>query len=371
MELKSALVEGDLFLSYWLGGDLTVLAGDLSGIHVAETLHVPELRDLAAAIVAQVTVPEQYACFVHPSLRERSLPETAPVPSGPALPDLMRRLAPLLVPPAVRELAGRSWRRLVVFPDGILNALPIHLSLEAALGKPWPGAFPDGILYSPSASAYVYARAKRRLDPPRLAAVLVGDEADEGLMAEAHRVASHLPCDVRICTRRGELERLGEADLVYVATHGGSPPGVGEAGEESSGPQAGWSLLFDGGALRPADFFSERVKLGRGSIVVLSACSVGHLRTGPAHELSGLVQSVFFAGAATVLAARWPIFYETAEAVFAGAIENAFGRARPLGAAFTHALSAAMERDDLRGLGAGPDAEPFLWGPFALFGCGD
>jgi hypothetical protein len=70
-----------------------------------------------------------------------------------------------------------------------------------------------------------------------------------------------------------------------------------------------------------------RVKTG------LSACSVGSVTAGAAHELEGLVHALFHAGAATVLAARWPVLYETATSVFCGAIRSSLYSSVPLSTA--------------------------------------
>ena len=92
---------------------------------------------------------------------------------------------------------------------------------------------------------------------------------------------------------------------------------------------------------------------------------------GEAHELLGLVRSLFYAGAATVLAARWPILNATAVPVFANTIKLVFEKGHTFASGMNQALIDASAREDFRALMAGPGAATFFWGGFAVFGCGD
>jgi hypothetical protein len=368
VDLRSTLQPGDVFVSYWLDDGIVSLVGDATEIHAADTRPAPGLSELLTTFEAQVTRPDEYVRFIKPEYR--SLQALTPVASPPSMPDLLDRLASLVVPRALATRAvGTNCRRLIVFPDGALHLLPIHLLVERAAAHPWRDAFPGGIVYAPSASAYAYACAKRRLDAPRRAVVVVGDASDEALVREAQTVAKHMPCPASIIHRTSELEQTAEADILYIATHGESGSSLRAAAGRPSG--AGWSLEFDSGALSAEDFFGKRMKLAPGSVVVLSACSVGHVMAGAVHELDGLIQAVFYAGAATILAARWPIFYEAAEEVFVDTIEQAFGGKVTFAAALAWALDQAATRGHARELMASPEAATFFWGPFALFGCGD
>ena len=337
MDLQSVLVDGDLFVSYWTGGDLTVLFGTRRGITAAETRPAGNLTQLLAAFV------------------------TAMTEEAPLAPQVLPDLAAILVPPSLLR-ACEGARRLIVIPDASLNVVPVHLLFQPAAGKPFHELFPDGVLYTPSASAYVYACAKRRRSPPQRALILVGDDSDADLHAEAQRVKNVIPAE--IITKKSELSKTEKVDLLYIATHGAAPALIG--GGTGGARPAGWELSFDGGALGAEDFFGERIKLAPGSVVVLSACSAGHLIAGAAHELDGLIQSIFYAGASTILAARWPILYETADAVFARCVEAMARDGIAPARAFSDALRNAMQRPDLNALMTAPE-----WGAFALFGSGD
>jgi hypothetical protein len=369
MDLRSTLKPGDLFVSYWFDQRLTVMAGDVGGILSTETVPVDGLPDLLAAFERQVSRPDVCPRFFAENRHPAHWRSTAQ--SGPSLIDLLTAIASRIVTPALgNEIERRRHHRLLLFPDGLLHVLPIHLVLDAGADGKGPAKFGEGVLYAPSASAYVYACSKRFKGSPRKAAVVVGDRADGELIREAEGVARRMPCPVEVVTRWSELEKVApEADILYVATHG-STEGPANAGHEPP-DRAVWHLSFDCGSLGPADLYQERIRLRRGAVVVLSACSVGRLTAGPVHELQGLVQALFYAGAATVLAARWPIVYEAAEAVFGGCIERVCGGGTSLGAALADAIRSARAEPALASLASGPEAAPFFWGPFALFGCGD
>lgn len=370
MDLKSILKPGDLFVHYWLADRLTIVVGDSEDIQAVDFVEPGELRSLAAAFELQVSSAEYYGNFIN--ARER--PAGWPMPDRPpvSLLEVLQSLRSILIPDSLRErCADGDYQRLVVFPDGILHALPIHLLFANETSGHAAAPFSGGAVYAPSASAYAYCCEKRKLDPTQRALVLVGDAADIDLQWEAERVAEEFPCPAEIVTRMPELQQLAsECDVVYVATHGRSPT-INSSGFPNTQSEAEWELLFDGVRIGPADFFGGGIKLKRGSVVVLSACSAGHLMPGEAHELQGLLRSLFYAGAATVLAARWPIINTTAIPVFIGTLNRVFNNQQTFAAGMNQSLLAASREIELQKLMAGPEASAFFWGSFAVFGCGD
>ncbi len=368
MDLKSSLTPGDLFVSYWLDQYLTVVVGDHRNILSVETVAAGSVLTLVTGFEELVTDVDRYALFIAEQYRPATLP--ARNQTHLSMSETLSSLGSQLVTPGLRkQVSSGKYHRLIVFPDGILNALPIHLLIDTVVGSVWHEIFPNGILYAPSASGYVYACTKRRKSNPRHAAILIGDEEDDKLVQEAKNAAQRMPCATSLISHRDELERISpETDILYIATHGQSP---GKIISEGSWDRSNWTLNFDKGFLDVQDFFSERVRLPQGAVVILSACSVGHLMARQIHEIDGFVQALFYAGAATVLAARWPIVYEAAEAVFAGTIERVYRDQCSFGSAFNGAIIAAKKRKDVNQFVAGPEANTFFWGPFVVFGCGD
>jgi CHAT domain-containing protein len=368
MDLKTSLVPGDLFVSYWLDQRLTVVVGDHRNILSVETVAAPDMLTLITDFEEQVTDVNRYAFF----LAEQYRPVTLPVPDQAhlSISEILTLLGSRLVTPSLRQQVSSSkYHRLIIFPDGILNALPIHLLIDTVVGSVWHEVFPSGILYAPSASSYVYACAKRRKDIPRRATILIGDENDPDINREAQNAAQKMPCATSFVFHRSELEHISpETDILYIATHGQSSRKIAS---QDSHDRSNWTLLFDHGFLEVQDFFRERVRLPQGAVVILSACSVGHLMAKQIHEIDGFIQALFYAGAATVLGARWPILYESAEAVFTGTIERVYQDQYSFGSALNGAIIAAMKRKDVNQLMAGPEANTFFWGPFVIFGCGN
>lgn len=370
MDFKSILRPGDLFVSYWLEDGLMVAVGDHKGIYSVNTLPLDDITNLAIAFEKHVT--QHYAGFVSERIRSRDWPQNSAT-SLPPIDEIIISLSSRVIPATLHDRArSGDYRRLIVFPDGLLHGLPIHLLLDKVTGCTLCQNFPDGVIYAPSASSYVYSCRKRRRETPHQAVVLVGDAQDQRLVLEAQKVAKEMPCPADIVTRIDNLYKIShKADILYIATHGRSPGLSSQVNAFNQTDDPGWYLLFDNKLIGPRDFFHEHIKLPRGAVVVLSACSVGHLMPGSCHELHGLIQAIFYAGAATVLAARWPILYETAEAIFTGTIKLVFSNHMSFAAAMSKALVDAAARQDLRQLMSGPDASTFFWGPFALFGCGD
>lgn len=368
MDLKSFLAPDDLFISYWLEQGLTLVLGDRHGIISTESLVVPGLAALIADFEEEVSDERRYAMYI----AEQYRPAVRPLSdrARPSMPALIASLGSLLATPALCErVSSGVYRRLILFPDGILNALPLHLLIDSTAGTVWHRAFPDGVLYAPSASTYAYACAKRREGMPRHAAILIGDADDPGIEAEAEKAAQKMPCPASFIRKMTDLSRIApETDILYVATHGQSARGL--VAEDDRGHE-GWSLSFADGSINARDFFSERIKLAPGAVAVLSACSAGHMMARQVHEIEGAIQALFYAGASTILAARWPILYESAEAVFIGTMERVYQGRCSFGAALNQAIVAAAGREDLNHLMVGQESGPFFWGPFAIFGCGN
>jgi hypothetical protein len=345
-DFRSVLEEDDLFISYWLEDSLIAVMGTRDEIIATVKTPLAGLDELLRAFAEGTSAIEQ----------------DAPIALEP---HLLSSLGALIAPPAVVEAISRTpANRLIIFPDRMLHTLPIHLLIESRTERRFSG----GVIYAPSASAYAYACAKKRDAPPRRAVVVLGDENDEELLQEAQRVQRALPCPTEIVSRRSDMPKSDDVDILYIATHGAAPAGI--AGGSDPTQSAGWRLQFDGSWIDASDFLGGRIKLARGSVVVLSACNVGHVMAGPVHELNGLIQSILYAGAATILAARWPIFYATAEAVFAGTIERVVSGGATFAAAFSDAIESAVAQPEIVQLMAGPESSIFLRGPFILFGNG-
>jgi hypothetical protein len=370
-DIKSYLSPGDLFLTYWLDRHLIVGIGDNQSIYSFDFVPWEDAEFLVNEFGLHVSRPELYATFVREEFRRSSW--TARPSTGFSILQIIDQLGEKLITSAARDLiSSGAYRRLIVFPDGLLHSLPIHLLVEYVLSTNWQDLFPGGIVYCPSASSYVYVKQKYRGRTFEKALVLIGDMKDNDLVEEAEYISNILPLKTDIVSSMASFINQAEsADIIYVATHGHSARAEEENQSRKSLAHGEWLLDFDGGVITPNDFFSERIRLKKGSIVVLSACNVGHILPGPVHELEGFVQALFYAGAASVLAARWPVFYRSAQVIFPKALERFICGEESLAVAYSQAITQAMNDQELRSMMSGPEASTFFWGPFTLFGCGD
>ncbi len=363
MDLQSCLLPGDLFLSFWVGDQLRVVLGNRSGVLAVECSDPTGVRELVDAFERSVSRTDHFAALLAVDRRPRSWP--APATTAECFASLLEELGARVIPPRIRDLLAETpFSRLLLFPDGFLHALPLeHLVFPQSL---WarPDVLPDGVIYSPSASAYVYASQRRRHKRLEHALVLVGDRNDPAMLREAERVRGDLPCQVAHVTTMEELQAHAErADLIYVVAHGDAPG--------PSAPGRGWALQLDDRSLSAEDFYLGRVRLARGALVVLSACSVGRVQSGPAHEIEGLVHGLFFAGAAAVIAARWPVLEQVSEPLLTGAVGLVVREQTGLAAALRRELREAAERPEVRAYMISDATLPFLLGAFALYGSGD
>ena len=371
MDLRTNLKRGDLFVSYWLTDRLMVIIGDETDVHQVTLLPTDKLSESVAAFEAQVTQVEYYSNFISEAYRFATWP--APVQPQTPMVDILTRLGSILIPPALLDRCrSGTYKRLLIFPDGILHSIPIHLLLDHITNGAFHEIFEGGVIYAPSASSYIYCCAKRRRETPEQAAILIGKTNEFSYRWEAELVANELPCPVKIVTQANELQSISEdIDLLYIITHGASPKSSWRSDTSTRRDDIGWGLLLGDEWLDPEVFLREKIKLRRGAIVLLSACSVGRLMPGPVHELHGLIRGLFYAGAATVIAACWPIFDEMARAVFLGTIKNVFTHKQTFARGTSLAIADAVSREDLKLMMSGSESQVFFCGPFSLFGCGD
>ena len=345
--LRDALRPGDLFASLWLGHELITIVGDRDDIRDVHRANVTHVQALASEFLAQVSTDLDR--FV------RAETESPAAIQGKPLAQILDGII-LAVLPGVLEAGRDSHRRLLIFPDGLLAGVPLHLGVFEEEGE----GYPDGVVYAPSASAYVASTHKAASGPPMHAAVLIGDPGDEDIEAEAHAVAGTLPCKVSIVRSQDDLAALSQpADLLYVASHGSA-----QATDEDD-----WALEFDGSELTARDIYRGRLPIASGAIAIISACELGHVAPGPAHEVEGFARALFYSGCANVIAARWPILHEFASSVFPWTAAAVAGGTPPA-RALHESVRRARAEPALRALIADQDAEPFFWGPFIVLGSG-
>lgn len=68
-DVKSILHLEDMFISFWLDKDLLVLAGDCTGVQVAEWVKMDGLLDLICEFEDQVVYQHHYSKFIAEKFR--------------------------------------------------------------------------------------------------------------------------------------------------------------------------------------------------------------------------------------------------------------------------------------------------------------
>lgn len=370
MNIKSFIKAGDLFISYWYEKQLTIIAGDNNGILSTEQVPVKDLSDLISLFEKNVNQINFLVNFIAEDRRSSKwpIPQSFPI----AFDTLTQKISEIIITPKIKNYAvQKQYNRLILFPDRQLNALPIHLFLNSIPGFLWYEKFSEGIIYAPSGSSYAYACSKKQLLKPYSGLILVGDEDDDYIKKEAELVASYFPFHVDIISKLCDFkEYANKADLLYIATHGQSFD-KNEGTFENKLETSQWKLLFDRSYLDSKIFYNGQIKLKQGARVILSACNLGRLAVGPLHELNGLAQAIFYSGAATIVAARWPVINETAEAIFCETIQNIFNNELSIAAAMNNAIRDAYNNKIIKEFMYNSTSIPFFFGPFVLFGCGD
>ncbi len=256
-----------------------------------------------------------------------------------------RLLAPLR--PHIAEGA-----RLTIVPHGPLHLVPFH-----AL---WDGtrylAQTHEVVTAPSAGLAAHLRG---LGPSAGGAAIplvvgVADDIAPGMEAEARRAGALLSCRAdRVLTGaeatvRGLADRVADASVIHVATHGRYLPD----NPFGSGLQLAdrWLTLRE---IRDLPLCAD--------LVTLSGCETGMSRVHAGDELIGLQQSFFVAGARALLVSLWRVDDESASS-FMGLLYEGWAAAN--GA--TRDLRSIVHHARLQMLAERP--HPAHWAPFTLVG---
>ena len=200
------------------------------------------------------------------------------------------------------------YERIVISPDGLLNALPFGC-LYNERGQSYFAATHE-ITIAPSLAIWSMITPKQRaatnvlFQPQVHQALVIGNSAKDGVpealpqtIREAQAVAAQFTKSVLLIEQAATFDHFiqaaPQADFIYMAAHGEYQIGA---------PAASFIELAD----RPlcvADILTLKLKA---TTVVLSACetSKGYL-TG--NEMMGLVRAFLYAGAKAVVATHWSV----------------------------------------------------------------
>ncbi|MEO0600076.1 MAG: CHAT domain-containing protein [Myxococcota bacterium] len=252
--------------------------------------------DLVDGFVASLAGSGAVARAPHPRGLERLVPDP-PLVNPTALGDA-------LLPPRIRSRLG-AVQQLVIVPARSLGRLP------------WYAVEVDG---APLVASHTLAvapdlvaldRAPTRWSADFTAPLVIGNPtltaADfpewdlpplPGAAAEARAVAGRMETEALVgeaATYDAVLDRVGQADLVYLATHGVA---------DRTAPLWDSFVALSGGRWRAVDVLTA--DLGRARLAVLSACQTGLGQDVDAGTI-GLARSFYKAGVPRVVMSLWNV----------------------------------------------------------------
>lgn len=254
------------------------------------------------------------------------------------------------------------YERIVISPDGLLNALPFGC-LYNERGQSYFAATHE-ITIAPSLAIWSMITPKQRaatnvlFQPQVHQALVIGNSAKDGVpdalpqtIREAQAVAAQFTKSVLLIEQAVTFDHFiqaaPQADFIYMAAHGEYQIGA---------PAASFIELAD----RPlcvADILTLKLKA---TTVVLSACetSKGYL-TG--NEMMGLVRAFLYAGAKAVVATHWSVEDSVTFGLMTKFIQEVCA-----GKSLANALKTAQ--CELIGATNSPFSHPFYWGAFTIIG---
>lgn len=384
-QAQQALPAGTLFVAFFVTNEQTHLFLLHRTPGGAPVLSVHTLPVAYQALQQQVQQARQE--LIHPGLISRQRESGG-------------RLFATLFPPKAQPLLQGA-RRLLISPDGPLWELPFAALPTSGQEEPHYLGLDRPITYTQSLTLFARSRQDR---PPargrRPVALVVGDPifasrslrpiavasaspaggVDQGELfslspdrlppaplpetrTEAERIARGYggsPLLGEQATEAALRQRLGEADVIHLATHSF----WNRERPMSSGvlltvpePQPPAGKTDNDGALQAWEI-SSQLRL-RAELVVLSACETGRGAPALSEGIIGLTRALQSAGARSIVASQWKVADESTAALMV-----AFHQKLRQGWAKDEALRQAMASVQQ----APRTAHPYYWAPFFLVG---
>jgi CHAT domain-containing protein len=241
--------------------------------------------------------------------------------------------------------------RLIIIPQGELNSLPFQALQSPQNGK-YAGELYE-ISYAPSATVLSTLEKKQNLAGNLLA---VADPQIEAASEEVKGIGKLYPGRSKVvdhqALNKSELKALiGDYNVVHLSVHGKFNP---------KDPLLSY-LQFaetpaENGHLTAAEMFGLPLK--KNGTVVLSACETGVVESTPGNEVLGMVRSLLYAGAGTLVLSAWEVDAKSTELWMETFYRE--GRTQSPETAAMLALVAVKSRPEYR--------HPFFWAPFLLTG---
>jgi len=340
--LNEILNEDDLFISFVVENDINIFIGDKNEILTYYNIKKEDLFSKSEEFIKYVSLREYYLNFIPEINRQNN---TLPITNNLNL--ILFEIFKILFPKEIIQLQKFSkYKRVIIFPDDFLYYLPIHLYFLNNFKNI------EYYIYAPSATSYINC-VEKQTKSPKVGLIVIGDRSDSKMQAEAKMIKELYDGEIQIIDSITDLNtNQNRFSFVYIISHGWAPKTNIQSEIEEI--ENNYGLLFDNDLITSIDFYSEKIKLNEGALVILSACNVGRVLTNVNHDIYGLNRAIFYAGASNVISAKWPVLSDLPEPFFKIILESLFIKKIPLYQAFNEGIKY------IRSLNFGKDNVSFL-----------
>jgi CHAT domain-containing protein len=260
-----------------------------------------------------------------------------------------RQLFLCLIQPVLSYIKSNH---LIIVPQEELNSIPFQALENPATGKYLGETF--AISYAPSATVLATLENKSPLKSGRLLAVADPEihDAREEVDAIGKFYLGRSKVVAQSAVNKADIKAwVGDYSVVHLSVHGTF---------NASDPLLSY-LQFkeapaDSGRLTAAEMFG--LPLQKNSLVVLSACETGRVQATHANEVLGMVRSLLYAGAGSLVLSSWEVNAQSTK-LWMESFYKA-GQTDPPSEAARKALIAVKSRPEY--------SHPFFWAPFVMTG---
>jgi len=260
-----------------------------------------------------------------------------------------RQLFLCLIQPVLSYIKSNH---LIIVPQEELNSIPFQALENPATGKYLGETF--AISYAPSATVLATLENKSPLKSGRLLAV--ADPEIHDAREEVDAIGKFYPGRSKVVAQSAVNKTdikawVGDYSVVHLSVHGtfnASDPLLSYLQFKETPP--------DSGRLTAAEMFG--LPLQKNSLVVLSACETGRVQATHANEVLGMVRSLLYAGAGSLVLSSWEVNAQSTK-LWMESFYKA-GQTDPPSEAARKALIAVKSRPEY--------SHPFFWAPFVMTG---
>jgi CHAT domain-containing protein len=263
--------------------------------------------------------------------------------------DVSRQLYLFLIQPVAAHF---KTSHLLIIPQEELTVIPFQALLGPEDGKYLGERF--NIAYAPSATVLATLESKPNLKSGRLLAV--ADPAIHDAADEVNSIAALYPGRSTVITQdqvsKSDIKTwVSKYNVIHLSVHGKF-----NAGNPLLSYLQFRTTSSDDGRMTAAEIFG--LPLQKNSIVVLSACETGRVGASRAGEVMGMVRSLLYAGAGSLVLSAWEVNAASTKLWMETFYRE--GQNKEPAEAARLALVAVKSRPEF--------SHPFFWAPFVMTG---